>query len=291
MVVYLSPPIDTASPTASSGLEVVGTALASLQITVDHVSRLLEANRLRKNLRDVLQLHNQELKSTEAVIKVVRAEESLRTADVIAQLKSLEKHTSELSTLLDSLSPGKRDQYALRTKFNQISSSKENLIIQIQVAAVGLQKGTNDKIVVSTEIVKRIDKRLRDLLGDGKGLKLAKAIERRTPQGDGSVLLTDSDLVDIGLKDPNNQTTRGILNNLTWHQATQMNGPIGDDLWKDISKVEIKDNRAGTFSAQINYPVARDDFYSLFVVQFVKYLAVAGLVYLVVTPLSSRSEL
>lgn len=89
-----------------SGLEVVGTALASLQITVDHVSRLLEANRLRKNLRDVLQLHNQELKSTEAVIKVVRAEESLRTADVIAQLKSLEKHTSELSTLLDSLSPG-----------------------------------------------------------------------------------------------------------------------------------------------------------------------------------------
>lgn len=70
-----------------------------------------------------------------------------------------------------------------------------------------------------------------------------------------------------------------------------MNGPIGDDLWKDISKVEIKDNRAGTFSAQINYPVARDDFYSLFVVQFVKYLAVAGLVYLVVTPLSSRSEL
>jgi hypothetical protein len=46
---------------------------------------------------------------------------------------------------------------------------------------------------------------------------------------------------------------------MTQDQAVQVNGPIGEDLWKDISRLEIRDNRALGRSIQINYATTQDN--------------------------------
>lgn len=71
---------------------------------------------------------------------------------------------------------------------------------------------------------------------------------------------------------PENQTTRIIVANLTQLQALQINGPVGDDEWKHIKHLEIKDNVAGASSSQVNYPVSGPVFASLLLDHSIKYI-------------------
>lgn len=63
-------------------------------------------------------------------------------------------------------------------------------------------------------------------------------------------------LKQIGNPTSDSKSTRIIIGNLTRLQALQINGPVGEDEWKSISHLEIRDNEAGTASSQANYPVS-----------------------------------
>lgn len=85
--------------------------------------------------------------------------------------------------------------------------------------------------------------------------------------GDGTIVLSDSDLAKIqgkemlarGDKSDAEFSERIIVGNMCKDQAIQINGPIGADLWKDISRLEVRDNRAEDVSVQVNYITTLDD--------------------------------
>jgi hypothetical protein len=53
---------------------------------------------------------------------------------------------------------------------------------------------------------------------------------------------------------------RRVLMNQTLGDALQINGPIGEDLWKDASEVIIEKNEASDEAIQMNYAVPDDVF-------------------------------
>ena len=55
-------------------------------------------------------------------------------------------------------------------------------------------------------------------------------------------------------------TERIVKNNTTVSQALMVNGPIGEDRWKNINRLEIKDNRAEDTSTMVNYAMSLDVF-------------------------------
>ena len=85
----------------------------------------------------------------------------------------------------------------------------------------------------------------------------------------------------IGVSVPNGGNTRIIIGNLTRLQALQINGPIGEDEWKTISHLEIRDNEAGLASSQVNYPVSGIVFASLLFDRTIKYVLLFVLIYAV----------
>jgi hypothetical protein len=40
------------------------------------------------------------------------------------------------------------------------------------------------------------------------------------------------------------------------HQSCQINGPVGEDIWKDLGRLEIRDNIAKDQAAQFNYAIS-----------------------------------
>lgn len=70
-----------------------------------------------------------------------------------------------------------------------------------------------------------------------------------------------------------------ITGNLTRLQALQINGPVGEDEWKTISHLEIRDNEAGLASSQVNYPVSGTVFASLLFDHTIKYALLFVLIY------------
>lgn len=54
------------------------------------------------------------------------------------------------------------------------------------------------------------------------------------------------------------KTERIIIGNMTEDQALMLNSPIGKDIWKNISRLEIRDNHAKGSSTMINYPMNID---------------------------------
>ena len=53
---------------------------------------------------------------------------------------------------------------------------------------------------------------------------------------------------------------RIIVDNITEQQALQVNGPIGEDIWRDVNHLEIGHNKASGNSTQFNYPITKDVF-------------------------------
>jgi hypothetical protein len=102
------------------------------------------------------------------------------------------------------------------------------------------------------------------------------------------VTLDDDDLVSLGLENP--ETKRVIVENITRTQAFQINGPVGEDQWKKISHIEIRDNTAGSLSSQVNYPVSKTVFFSLLADHFFKYVILATVLYLIAASVLQKKE-
>lgn len=88
------------------------------------------------------------------------------------------------------------------------------------------------------------------------------------------VLLTDNDLASLGNEaasltgNPNaaasspagshSPTSRIVLDNTTKDQALQINGPIGEKGWWEVSHLEIKNNVATNRSIMVNHSISFD---------------------------------
>ncbi|CAG8077951.1 unnamed protein product [Penicillium olsonii] len=262
--------------------------LALLETSIGIISRLRVAYSRQRAQQSVIERHNEELQGIESVIQVVRREECLQTAAVVSELVKIKDLSQELLTLLKRLDPGdkslprqiahqlssgSKDEADLDSILKRINTAKTNLLIHIQVAGVGLSRDGQNNIVANTAEISKLDRTIKTLLGDEWGLKIASLIQHKP--------LQDSNELDrIGISTPKGPTTRIIIGNLTRSQALQINGPVGEDEWKSISHLEIRDNQAGLASSQVNYPVSRTVFASLLFDHSIKYILLFVLIYL-----------
>lgn len=58
-------------------------------------------------------------------------------------------------------------------------------------------------------------------------------------------------------------TARIVVDNITEDQALQINGPIGKKGWREVSQLEIRNNRAIGRSMQVNHGTSMEVFKSL----------------------------
>ncbi|KAF2013027.1 hypothetical protein BU24DRAFT_435314 [Aaosphaeria arxii CBS 175.79] len=213
-------------------------------------------------------------------------EEILRLQDVQSKLSKLlddldPKPKSKVVQFARQLTQGSSDEKKLCSLMNELGHVKTALLIRIEVANVGVMKGVQKQLVANAEVIQRIDTFLREEFGDFSGLRIARLLKGRRPSNDGTVPLTAADLkllsdndgrnADCAIddsasedqtlvddsetrKDPTQpMIERIILRNIARHQAIQINAALGEDVWKDVDRLVVKDNVAEDQSVQINY--------------------------------------
>ncbi|KAJ5484303.1 hypothetical protein N7453_012257 [Penicillium expansum] len=272
-------------------LSITANVLALLETSINITGRLRIAYS-----SSLLKQHHEELQRTESVIRVVHNEGFLETEAVTSELNKLKNLSQELLTLLERLDSGKKsiprqiayqlangsqDEEHLAKIVERMNTVKTNIILHVQVAGVGLTRDGQSIIAANAAKVSQLGRTVRELLGDGQGLRIASLIKDQPLREGGTPILDSDDLNQIGVSIRNGGTTRTIIGNLARLQALQINGPVGKDEWKTISHLEIRDNEAGPASSQVNYPVSGIVFASLLFDHAIKYVLLFVLTYLV----------
>jgi hypothetical protein len=169
-----------------------------LEAAIQSVGRVRKAQERQAGLIKVLDSHAQELEHTKTIIRVVRDEKALQTAAVVSELVEVETIASKLVEVLQALEPG--DKGSVRQLAHQVlhgskyektldnimvdlTRAKSSLSLLIQVTNVGLTRIAGDKIVANVDVVNRVNCLLELVFGEGRGLKIAKLLENRSPRG------------------------------------------------------------------------------------------------------------
>ncbi|KAM5356784.1 hypothetical protein ACJ41O_003430 [Fusarium nematophilum] len=108
-------------------------------------------------------------------------------------------------------------------------------------------------------------------------------------ESDDRVTLTEEDLESledtmgptVGDEKPSRE--RIILKNVAKFQATQINAPLGKDIWENVDRLVVRNNQADALSTQINYPMTLGAFYSGVIPQLAFFVFVSFLLYFPVT--------
>ncbi|CAI7588522.1 unnamed protein product [Penicillium viridicatum] len=271
-------------------LSTTANVLALLETSINITGRLRDAYS-----SSLLKQHHEELQRTESVIRVVYSEGGLETAAVTSELEKMKNLSQELLTLLERLDSGKKslprqiahqlisgsqDEGHLARIVERMNTAKTNIILHVQIAGVELTRDGQSIIAANAAKISQLGRTVRELLGDGRGLEIASPIKNQ-PLHEGTVVLNPDDLNPIGVSVPKGGTTRMITGNLARLQALQINGPVGEDEWKTISHLAIRDNEAGAVSSQVNYPISGAVFASLLLDHTIKYVLLFVLIYVV----------
>ncbi|RAK72390.1 uncharacterized protein BO72DRAFT_463071 [Aspergillus fijiensis CBS 313.89] len=276
-----------------SGLDVAVSVLSLIEASISLIGQLHDAYTRQKEHASLLAGYEEELRSAQSIIQVVADEPDLQTAEISAQLVRTEALVQKLVDLLRSLSAenhprsaarqffhqltqGSRDEKALSALVDQIYRAKADLTVLIQVAGVGLVRTTDNTLAANTEIINRVDRHIREVLGDGRGLMIGRLIPDGEADAKREIPLSREEVAAV-MGPPegsssSSSTERIIENNLTQQQALQINGPVGEDRWKSISRLVIRQNKATGTSTQVNYPVSASIFYVLLVNHLIKYV-------------------
>lgn len=177
-------------------LQTLSAAGQLLEIATRILRRLTKAYETQKDLARTLGRHRSELESVKAIIGIIEDEENLQTASVnseVLKLKDIEdklvQHLKQLDTaprgtvkgFAHQLMHGSSDEKKLATIMNDLSHVKTALLLRVQVASVGVMRTVENNLVANAEAVHRIDRFLKDELGDGVGLKIARLLKGRRP--------------------------------------------------------------------------------------------------------------
>ncbi|RGP69895.1 hypothetical protein FLONG3_7651 [Fusarium longipes] len=266
-----------------SGLEILGAASAVLgfvETAVSLIGRLRDAYDRQTELSSVLDTYRRELISTRDILQIVRDEDALQTAAVGNELVEIENVSTKIVELLKTLTQekgsvrqfthqlvhGSRDERKLSDIFEQLGRAKFNLMMRMQAAHVGLTRKLDNSIAVNTSIVERVNRLLEPVLEEGQGLKIAKFLHDRCKNNDNdTILLDDSDV--LYLQDGTAQEAhrlsgdvRIVMDNLTEDQALQINGPIGQEGWREVAHLEIRNNKASGNAMQVNHGMSIEAF-------------------------------
>ncbi|RTE70516.1 hypothetical protein BHE90_015091 [Fusarium euwallaceae] len=286
-----------------SGLELAAAVLALLEAVISTVKSLHGAYKQNKHLPHVCKRLQDKLLSIRDIVRIVKDEQVLCTPKVVGQLRKLERRGKQIKLLLRSIHPtgkstarlflhqlfrGLEDEQRLAEIISDLEGDKTSLIVAIQVVGVGLRKDHElDITYVTTASAKRIDDILREKLNLHDGLRIMRVIDDRG--SDGKVPLTDEDLVSLSacmeptIEGKKPATERIILNNVARFQATQINAPLGEDIWANVDRLVVENNQADALSTQINYPMTLGAFYSGFMPQLAFWTFLCFFVYLLLT--------
>ncbi|KAF2640902.1 hypothetical protein P280DRAFT_480369 [Massarina eburnea CBS 473.64] len=273
-------------------LGAISAASALLEMAITMVGRIRKAYEQQKEFANIVGGHHDELKEIRDIIQLVEEETALRTAAITSQLVTIRDLTKKLIECLNVLDlgdkrpirkfahhlvQGSKDQKAIADKMDKLGRAKSSLILQLQVVNVGLTRTVEENIVANVESIKRIDALLQQRFGEGQGLRLAEFLDSRLIQGDEVVALSEHDIAlfnrestsltadtDATLESATRSTTsRIVVGNVTEEQALQINGPIGEEGWWEVSHLKIRNNRASGKSIQINHGMSMDIFEQL----------------------------
>ncbi|KAI9690728.1 MAG: hypothetical protein M1820_009859 [Bogoriella megaspora] len=267
--------------------EIIGTISAAnnlIETAFQIIKRLRQAYERQKESAALLDSLSEEILSIGKIVSIVEDEDALQTANVSAVLIKLRMTEDNLVNWLKKADPGKKGlmrqslyqlvhgskEYKILGEIkDELTRVKSDLSITIQVAHVGVTWTAKLEIVANNKIIRRVNKRLVKLFGKDGGLKIADLLEHRSPRDDGLFQLSEADLASLNSGDdlssagseievsnaemPPDTNNRIIIGNSTKAQALMINGPIGEDMWRDISYLRIENNTAEGNSTMVNH--------------------------------------
>ncbi|KAJ4353118.1 hypothetical protein N0V95_003652 [Ascochyta clinopodiicola] len=250
--------------------------------------RLRTAYKRQKNLVDVLDRHEIELKSVKVIIGIIEDEDELQTDAVGMELARVKDVQTKLKDLLVSLDPntkgrmnqlahqlvqGSADEQKLTVIMNELGTVKQTLLLRIQVAQVGVMRNMRKELVANAEVIQRIDESLREQVSNCEGLRIARLLKNRSPADDGTVSISaeelaaatriesdassdDGTLVDESEMPPHDipiKDGRDVHHNKAKDESIQINAAIEKDIWKDFGRISIRHNQSEGRAVQVNH--------------------------------------
>lgn len=153
----------------------------------------------QKNLLEVLNQHESELRSVKTIIGIIEDEEELQTDAVAIELARVKDVQTKLKDVLMALDPQKKgkmnqiarqlvqgsaDEKRLSGIMNELGAVKATLLLRIQVAQVGVMRNMQKELVANAEVIQRIDESLREQVSNCEGLRIARLLKDRSPAGE-----------------------------------------------------------------------------------------------------------
>ncbi|RYP75987.1 hypothetical protein DL771_002059 [Monosporascus sp. 5C6A] len=269
-------------------MEVFLAACEASSVLLTVCQLIKKAVEQQKSLAAVLRTYGAEVEDTKDLVDLVKNQEPLQTAAVIATIRRVEaigqalnkhlmhigKDRGPVKEFAHQLKQGSADQRELGSIMEQLAVAKQNLIVQIQIANVGLTKDVNKAIAINTKLVMEMNEVVQKTLGQERGLKIASflaGLEDRPPEPNGTVRLTDVEyatleMEQIQIAHPEmasvspDEKRRIICNNLSSDQALHILGPVERDMWYDMAFIKIENNVAMGEAIMVSYPVTMEVF-------------------------------
>lgn len=196
--------------------EVIGIAsgaAALLQQAINLFNRVRSARDRQADLPSVLRGHMAAIEATKSIVEFVKKEGSLATPNIAANLvriretaQALTNHlagmhakfnTGRFKSFAHQFLSGSEDQRRLENITDKLTSHKMDLSVNIGLVNVGLVRGFNDTMAINTGAIEELNERIKALLGESYGLRLAEMIKDRPKKvlADGTVMLAYQDVV------------------------------------------------------------------------------------------------
>ncbi|TGJ83983.1 hypothetical protein E0Z10_g4752 [Xylaria hypoxylon] len=263
-------------------------AAGLLEQAIKMFTRIREAKQRQADLPAIINEYMGVVKTSKDIVEFVRREPSLVSHNVMNSTQGIKdaalELTNHLSTMHDHLDSGtirgfahqlfsgSDDQRQLKAIVDKLTRQKMDLTVNIGLANVGLVKGYGNAISVNTIAVEELSVRVKALLGEDGGLRIAKVIEGRPKNENGTIPLTSEDIAKLAnvsgdtLKyteaevPGSTRKIRRIENNIALKGALQVNAPVGQDIWAHMDVIVVENNIADVDAAQYCYPISSSDF-------------------------------
>ncbi|KAF4451549.1 hypothetical protein F53441_5506 [Fusarium austroafricanum] len=273
-------------------------ASATIDQSLKFIRRVSTAIEIHKNGNKDLEFIFNDLCSITQVIELVEAIDEIKTKGVLKALANMRKHAEKLDDHVQQVKKKSNTGSSLRRAANhfmtgpedlehtnrmvtELTTVKATLILQIQVAHVGLvvqneqekRKNPGCTHMLNSLVLHEVNQVVEQKLGKGQGLKIAEVLRGKNPDDNGMIHLTQEEyecLILYNSRDnqPNKElSTIRVTNNHTYDQALQINGFISDDWVEFAQNLTIENNQARNQSIQVNVPTERQDFAALLAVR------------------------
>ncbi|KAJ4266059.1 hypothetical protein NW762_004032 [Fusarium torreyae] len=268
-------------------------ATATIDQSLKLIRRVTTAIDHYKHGNSRLEVVCKDLCSTIDTIELVEKLEALRTKGVLKAVANMLKHAKALDHHVERVKEksstgssirrmayqfmsGPEELECTNKMVEELTALKATLILQIQVAHVGLivemdrerQNNSGCTHMLNSVVLNQVNQVVEQRLGKGKGLKIAEVLQGKKPDGDGMIRLTKEEYeclifnssADDDGKDQLGQGTIRVADNRTFDQALQINGFV-DEGWKEFAQnLIIENNEARNQGIQVNVPIKKDVF-------------------------------